>query len=250
MKKQFSKGFTLIEIILFLAITSLMLMGILASSGSSVSRQRYTDTAYSLQSSIQDLYTETLNTRNTTSTNITCQTDGSVGYGGAGSVPRGQTKCVVLGKYLTSSDDGKTLISYSVVGYQQSSPAAPDDLSVLQSYNMKTLPASIDQESMQWGVAMQKASPVGSPRFTLLILRAPTSGVVRTFVNEINSSAITKDLIVNTTAMQKNLVICLDANDLTNIGGRLGVRVLAGASSASGVEFLSSETKVADGGCA
>lgn len=250
MKKQFPKGFTLIEIILFLAITSLMLTGVLASSGSSVSRQRYTDTAYSLQSSIQDLYTETLNTRNTTSTNITCQTDGSVGYGGAGSVPRGQTKCVLLGKYLTSSDDGKTLISYSVVGYQSTTPTATDDLSVLRSYSMKTLPTSIEQESMQWGVAMQKASPVGPPRFTLLILRAPTSGVIRTFVAESNSSAITNDLIVNSSSMQRTLVVCLDANDLTNIGGRLGVKVLSGASSASGVEFLGSETKIADGGCA
>lgn len=229
MNRLFSKGFTLIEIILFLAISSLMLLGVLLSSSSSVGQQRYNDTVNSLQSVLQDQYTETINTRNGT-TSTTCGPTGKTSN-------RGQGDCVLLGKYITSSPDGKKLITYPIYGYQSSTPTGTDDLSILRSYTMLLLTSSGEDYPIEWGVSMQNAS-VSSATFTLAILRSPSSGVIRTFVSNTNSAALTNAALINSSAMQTDLLICLEFNDLTNIGSRKGVKVIAGSSSTSGVLFI------------
>lgn len=248
MNKVASDGFTIIEVVLFLAISSLLLVGVIASSSNSVSQQRYSDTVYSLQSSLQDQYTETFNARNSLSTNISCAADATVTY--TGSKTRGQSDCVILGRYLTPSEDGKILQTYPVIGSKTSTPAGSDDLSVLQSYTMKTIPDSLEEVNLEWGVAMQKATPASTATFSLLILRSPSSGVIRTFISEESSAPITKASLLNAESMSRSLLICLDSNDLSNLGRRMGVKIVSGASSTSGVQFIGSDTLIADGGCA
>ena len=177
---------------------------------------------------MQDQYTETINTRNGT-TSTTCGATGKTSN-------RGQGDCVLLGKYITSSPDGKKLITYPIYGYTTAKDVT-DDLSTLQKYEMYLLTSSGEDYPIEWGVSMKNAS-VSSASFTLAILRSPSSGVIRTFVSNTNSAALTKAALINSSAMQTDLLICLDFNDLTNIGSRKGVKVLAGSSSTSGVLFI------------
>lgn len=248
MKQRVATGFTIIEVVLFLAITSLMIVGVIVSSGSSVNQQRYKDTVYSLESNLQGQYSETLNTRNTISTNLTCGSDASVTFDG--SSKRGQTDCVLLGRYVTVSGDGKNIEVYPVVGYQNSVPLDSSDLAVFQSYAMKTLATHSETYALEWGATMQSAGPpVATASFTLLILRSPASGVIRTFVSQSNNASITNAALVNSDSLARNLLICIDSGDMLSGKNRMGVKVNAGASTSNGVETVGDAISVADGGC-
>ena len=56
MSARTETGFTLVEAMLFLAITGLLTVGILVGSGVAISQQRYRDSVNSLKSFIQDQY--------------------------------------------------------------------------------------------------------------------------------------------------------------------------------------------------
>lgn len=240
MAKQYSSGFTIIEIMLFLAITGLMLIGILASSGNSVNRQRYIDTVYSVQSTLQDQYTEVINTRNSSASSSICT---------GSSQARGQSNCVLLGKRVTSSADDKTISVDSIYGTTPSSVLSTDtDTTVLNRYNPQTVPNSTEDYSLEWGVSMQNSAkqPLA---FTLFILRSPKSGSIRTYL--VNSSnAIFSAAYSTNTLLTNALLICLDDGGTIGLAGRMGVKVIAGASSTTAVQLIGDGTSVASGGCA
>ncbi len=61
MKKSISKivdGFTIIEISLFLAISSFLAVGLMAGWTTNINRQRYTDMVSTFKSDIQQVFTE------------------------------------------------------------------------------------------------------------------------------------------------------------------------------------------------
>ena len=53
MKRVASRGFTIIEVMLFLAITGLLAVGVLATVGNSINVQRYRDAVVTLQTEVQ-----------------------------------------------------------------------------------------------------------------------------------------------------------------------------------------------------
>lgn len=250
MKTNSQQGFTIIEVVLFLAITSLMIVGVIATSGSSVAQQRYKDSVYSLQSALQDQYSETLHTRNSITSNIACATDGSVQFD-TGDKKRGQSEnCVILGRYVTTNVSADKILSYPVVGYRNNLTLGVDDLSIFQKdYNMKKIDTLIDETGLEWGVSMQKANPITESTFTILILRSPSSGVIRTFVSDINNANIGETSLLNSSAMNKELLICLDSTGLLSGGRRMGIKIGAGASTSNAIETVGDGTVVADGGC-
>lgn len=62
-KKLSEKGFTVIEVMLVLAITGLLFVGIVGSSFGSIQFQRYEDSVNSFAESLRNIYNEVLNPR-------------------------------------------------------------------------------------------------------------------------------------------------------------------------------------------
>ena len=115
MKRVNEAGFTILETMLFLAITALMMMSIIIGSNSSINRQRYYDSVNTLKSIIQQQYSNTENTIHDTSTQLECnETTGNIADSGVAKTS-GQSNCVLLGKFIFTPDP-KTLDIYDVVG--------------------------------------------------------------------------------------------------------------------------------------
>src|SRR5665811_997144 len=102
MKLSNQAGFTIIETMLFLGITALLIMGLLVGIGTSINIQRYRDSVSSLQSVLQQQFSEVSNVSNDSLSNA-CYGDNSTNN------PRGQSNCVILGRLITTTTDSHVL---------------------------------------------------------------------------------------------------------------------------------------------
>lgn len=232
MKRSDKAGFTIIETMLFLGITGLLIVGILAGAGVSINIQRYRDSITSLQSFFQQQYSNVSNVNNDNSGNLACYGDNSV-------KARGQSDCVILGKYITTSADGNSLIIKSIVGYTPSGTiSSSNDLSALQQYNIKVSSISSETYNTEWGTSLVSVGNHGIAKFSVLIVRSPLSGVLRTFIDPttvISDNNVAS--LINTNALKSPVKACVNSNGLFT-GATMAVLINAGISSSSGVETL------------
>ena len=248
--KGFSQaGFTIIETMLFLGITGLMIVGILVGTGSSINVQRYRDSVVSLQSMIQQQYSEVENVMNDRGSDVTCD-DGTIV---AGVGQRGSSNCVVLGRIIADSFNGFRVVTASVVGLMP-----PDitnyqsDESLLKDSKISIIPKSKEIHTLDWGTSIV---PIGStvnmasPHFIVLIIRSPISGNIKTFINNAATpngwSKIPLDWVLNTQSVffdisdlnKKDLKMCVEGQGLT-AQKRMSIYLTADTTNASGVEIL------------
>ena len=237
-------GFTVIETILFLGITCLLIVGVLAGTGSSVNTQKYHDSVYSFQSILQKQYTEVTNVSNASIEN-TCYGDSKNNV----EHPRGQSDCVIIGKYITTAENGHALLIRQVLGYTPNfSTSQLDDVAIFgkMGYNINLSPDEGSKYVLEWEAALtdDKESGGKPSKFSMLVLRSPASGVIRTFAvigEEVASSKLQSSLL-NISAMKKPIKTCVEPNGIfvngASVGGKMSVSVSANASGVSGVEIL------------
>ena len=234
-------GFTIIETMLFLAVSGALLAAILIGTGSSINVQRYRDSVSSLQAFLQAQYADVSNVSNDRAiSDLPC--------GSVIAISIGQSDCVILGKYI-STTDSKNLLVQSVVGnIPTGSTATLDDINVFlkagdgtnKGFNAQISPMATNSYNLEWGtaisdIAANKSKPL---QFSMLILRSPISGILRTFVSPTTISAanIQRDLISKSALTQK-VEMCVNPNGLVN-GAVMAVIVDANTTSASGIETL------------
>lgn len=241
-------GFTLIETMLFLAITGLMVAGMLAGSWVSINSQRYRDSITSLQSELQGQYSQSQNSSNSIGSNFKCDSQAVVS---AGTTERGQSNCYILGRYLYSTD-GSTLHETTVIGYISSDNEAKltsgmaDYTALTNYYTLNTLSNSSGVVSYgssdytpQWGANLRSVTAgAGYSAFSILIVRSPTSGTIRTFVDPQHGLSPNptnlKSLIKQASVVPLNL--CVDGSN--NYGPQTDVQIIANAANANGVQTL------------
>lgn len=246
MKALNKAGFTIIETMLFLGITGLLAMGVLAGTGTALNTQRYRDSVSSLKSILQQQYSDVANVNNNLSNNWTCDSSGlsEVSVSGA-STPLGRSDCVILGRFITTSN-GSDLSIKDVIGYIGSeSVSGLNDIDALKEYT-KAKVSTLETEiySIEWGSSVVPQKSNIGMNFSILILRSPASGTIRTFIdseNVINSDDINN--LINSTALNKSITMCVDSNGLFT-GYIMAVRINANATGATGVETLGE-----DNGC-
>ena len=236
-------GFTLIESLLFLAITGTLITAILAGTGAAINTQRYRDSVTSLKASVQSQYNDVLNVRNEERVGgLTCDTNAQATQSGA-TQQRGQTDCVVMGRYAVIVDN--TMTSYSVIGYKASSATQyASDIAEFQDYNLSRLTVDQEIKELEWGAQIAwPASGSGSrnpttPRtFSMLILRSPASGLVYTFtadsdVSDIETMVIAGITPTNGLNAQSQRRICVASGDTTPGGLAVFIPAYTGGQSA------------------
>ncbi len=242
MKLLNKAGFTIIETMLFLGITGLLIMGILVGTGTSINIQRYRDSVSSLQSVLQQQFSDVSNVDNDRGSDWACGSDSRVtAQTPSSGIARGQSDCVILGRFITTTD-GHVLSIKSVVGSPSGSIAASNDVGALQQYNIQVSPVTGETYEIEWGSSLVKPGGNTAMTFSMLVLRSPLSGVVRTFIDPatvINNNNVAT--LVNSSALTQSAKMCVDSNGLFT-GARTAVEVMANATSASGVETLEEAT--------
>lgn len=241
MKRLNNSGFTIIETMLFLAITGALIAGLLVGVGGSINAQRYRDSVVSLQSFLQRQYSNVSNVQN----------DIAMGDVSACSGAKGQSDCVIVGKYITPAPAGSVQnleVQTVLLNLTPNSIAGSNDIDAITNGNIYTTTIN-ETYNLDWGVSVKSLlSTSESDNFSILIIRSPSSGVILTFIDPGSTISSTelknalKGSISNLTS-SNSISLCVNPNGLSG-GTPSAVTVNAGSANASGVE-----TKGETSGC-
>ncbi len=237
MKSLSMSGFTIIEVMLVLAISSLLTMGAVIGLSGSLNTQRYRDSVSSLQSLIQKQFSDVNNVSNSTSTlNCAVVAGAPVLTAGAG-VSNGKTDCVILGKLITTND-GKTVLTYNVIGAAVSGSFA-GDVTMLQASKIILNSVGVESYDLEWDASLKNINGTVA-KFSVLIVRSPASGAIRTFIDPaigIVSSGDTVNLrnVITAGKLQSQLKVCVKSDGSIR-SDRTAIFIKAGAASSSSVE--------------
>lgn len=233
MGTQNKHGFTIIEVMLFLAITGVLTVAILVGAGTSISQQRYRDSVNSLSNLLQQQYSEVTTVRNDRDANWVCDSSSGPVEAPAGGVSRGTTDCVVIGKYLSLED--KKLTVQTIVGRVSTGSEGDDDIAALLAANLTLSDIDKQEHVVEWGAAMQDIdkTPIAT---TMMIVRSPTTGSIRTFIDQEDGATQSPVAMVTTENLSTNGYICVESDGLFS-GKRFGVELIANASSPTGIKM-------------
>lgn len=236
MKGHSSRGFTVIEVVLFLGITGLLAMMTFIGTGSSINVQRYRDSVMSLKSFLQQQYSDVANIENYHgSSDSACS--------GITAASRGQSDCVILGRYI-ANNGLNGLVVKNVVGIDNSIDASNIKDS-LHNFNtsLSSVSSSDGDYKLTWGAELNKVSgPNFTTNFAVLIIRSPLSGAITTFISQENPSPSSNTLnpleIVDISgSLTTPLKLCINSNGLFS-GKKMMVYIAANSSSGNGVQLL------------
>lgn len=241
------RGFTVIEVMLFLAVTGVLAVGILVGSGVSIGQQRYRDSVNSIKSFIQDQYSATTNVANDRTATWACDSTAdidttSVGAGQA----RGTSDCMLLGRFVTLDDSGTTFTASDVVGYRNANAvtAASDVLELQTNYRLGISPISPTKEEVAWGAAIVQPKTTNPMPITLLIVRSPLSGSVLTFT--MDGVKTNPNALIDADNLKETKNLCVDSDIGTFVGRRAAVQIGAYASNQGAIQIPPESSNICD----
>jgi len=241
------RGFTIIEVMLFLAISGVMAALLLGGWTLMINTQRYKDSTDTVYGYIQDQYNLVYNVENERSSSLTCTSGGQIVNGTGDS--RGQSDCVLMGRFIKLTN-GTTFRSYAVVGREPSAGAAGSDTDIIKSYNPAVVGQSIGlsevEQVVPWGAVIEGQAGNTDPlNLNIMLLRSPESGIVHRYITNGSSQV---DPIIDLSEIKSDnenddVMLCFDPGVMVQ-GGKQAVVIRKYASSRNSVETLGS-----DNGC-
>lgn len=249
MTVRFSRGFTIIELVLVVAISGLIAAVLLGGWSVGVATQEYKDSVRSLASKIQQQYTNTtsvINDRNSLYTcalvsgNVSLQT---VSPPAAGS-SRGATDCVLMGRYIVIN--GSNVTANNIIGIEPAAlpPAPATEATVIKSYRPTRVDnATIADEkyNIAWGVRPYASNTnTATMHLAVLLVRSPATGVVYTYSLPITAADPAPDTLIDSGSTGER-IICMDPN-ATVAQERLAVVIGQNASSVSSISVRSASS--------
>lgn len=235
---KIQKGFTIIELVLFLGITGLVMGVLLVGVGGSLNRERYRDAVTSFQDYLQGQYNLVTNVNNSRDATDPC-VGGKIEVGGTADAGRGTSDCTVVGRVIYSSDNGESVSSSQVYATVDAATlSGVDDVQLLQNANLIASPAR-EEYTIGWTTTLVNQRPDESlSKFSILIVRVPTNGLVHTYM--LPDTGKTPAAIVGNQIPTGGLHICVDNSMFVTGGiGRTGVILARDAANSGGVQFAS-----------
>ncbi len=192
------EGFTLIEVMLVLAITGLMLVGLIGGSYTSIARQRYLDSLNSFAEYLSRIYSEVISPE-------------SFGKGDSDSETGNRAilgKILVFGhQYDDSTEDTRSVYSATLVGSADISISSNQTFLeefVSEAADVQLFCGSTDPEQQTtvsrytplWEASLMQTAPDQNEPFkgVIIISRTPTSGTVHTYFAPYTPEASKLDL--------------------------------------------------------
>lgn len=258
-----SKGFTIIETTLFLAISATLILGMVAGAGVSLNVQRYRDATESFKSLLQAQYSSLTNVQNARDNTWSC--NGSATTVAGGNQLQGQSDCYIVGKYVRISGSDVTI--YTVLaapraGKTVGTTTQPTDIAALNNdYALNASKTEIETRKLDWGTSITWAKSTSSvdrkqatsptPRtIGILIIRSPDTGLLYTFtrdavpaVGSVSQSTFTPMLAPGTAATQPQAprYLCIEANGLV-VTGNNGIYINPANTTASGIDVRANDS--------
>ena len=232
-----AQGFTIIETSLVLAITGLIVFGILFGIGNALNSQRYTDAVNQMVDFFRGQYTQITSTVNDRAPNTTTCTPSGDGI-------RGASDCLLTGRIVRGGSDGVLrvyrLIAKTDPSRNPSITIANNDNEILAAATLSQDPTIIDSYSPEWGAKLTPAGSSATAEFTLMVVRTPISGTVHTFTSGSSTTPLT-DLIDSAVVPQNDRSFCMDPGGSYLVGaGRVGIRIQKDAANTTGVQTIAS----------
>lgn len=178
------EGFTIIEVMLVLAISGLMLVGLIGGSYTTIARQRYNDSLNSFAEYLSRIYSEVISPESFGQGNSDLNTENLAILG----------KVLVFGyEYDDSEVDTRSVYSATLVGSADIS--RPSDQPFIKEITSEStnaqlfcgkmdpeLPSTVSRYTPLWETVLMRTVPNQNERFqgTVIIARTPTSGTVHT----------------------------------------------------------------------
>lgn len=243
-----ARGFTIIEVTLFLAITGLMMLGVLVGVSGAISRQIYENEVASLIDFVQGQYNLVDNVRNNRSSTVECGS-GAITTGTGERL--GTSSCSVVGRLITSSTDGSEFTSSPVYATGSiSAPSTMTEMAYLQAMQLRVPDATLvpDDISIHRVTAgdVYVNGTTSSSAFSILIIKLPSSGITRTHVLSKFASSI--DTMVGDSEFNAvPLRLCINAGRF-GTPQSVGVRITPLAGTVAGVQRVAA-SDTGDQGC-
>lgn len=193
MVQKSQSGFTIVEVMLFLAITGLLFLIGFLGTGAQLQQVRFTDSMRSLHSFLQKQYSLVSTGANPRAAETTC----TVNVGdpnappvfGAGAPVAGDTagddsECVLLGKLVKFTPDSSNLTTYYVVGRRlPNSQLTGNDLTDLVNSRPTLSDQAVDNTQINWSGTFYLPPSVADTNLSqaMAFLRSPSSGRIMTF---------------------------------------------------------------------
>lgn len=215
-----TRGFTIIELMLFLGITGAIFAALMIGVNNNITQQHYKESVQNYGALLQNQYSEVANTRMQRDDNLSCGLNvaGRVEVtttNGSGDLPGGPSRtpaCVILGRAvqiervnggtLGANDNGSIIHIYPVIGMEPNVEESLSDIETLVSYN----PNITDQFNqittrVEWGSNLKLLGGQSS-EVSFLILRSPASGLVRVFASDEPLKSVISEMINPQNAMR------------------------------------------------
>jgi len=255
MKQRISSGFTIIETMLFLAITGLLIVGALIGTGVALNNQRYRDAVETLKTTVQGQYAELGSIKNDRSNNWNCGSDATPVEG---DTDRGQTDCFIVGRYMVLNKGDVTI--YTVLAHENAGASVKaTDVQGLKTNYTYNVSEQTESRSMEWSTEVgwpttgnEAKAPQTPASLAILFVRSPQTGIIYTFSS--NDTPATPDVITSATftdIMSDNYstpgegmgerTICVVQPGAFALGGDRSVFINAQASTASAVEIRTND---------
>ncbi len=267
LRKRTKFGFTLVEVVLFLALSSSIMLGVILATNASVSRQRYNDSVNDFADFLRGIYSSVIDVQHS---DFTANDSGKSGT-------------AIYGKLITFRETGNntdTIYVYDVVGKVVSvADSATLGTNVLGMLTNDKVNATIaDSENniygrtshiIPWQAHLERPNTddgSGVPTTyncdesytdgcfvgAVLIVRSPVSGSVYTYVSTnpfefdpADAKNALKNYLTKSTPNIADIDFCLDSDD-NHYPNRRNIRIVENGINSTAVEMVEMDTE--DGG--
>lgn len=261
--KQSKLGFTLIEVVLFIALSGALFAGIITSTSISINKQRYNDSVQGFAEFLRSIYSEAANVQNIVD---------------EGKNQHGRSEKAIYGKLITFGEtynlEGKentdnSIFVYNIIGDISSNPIGADALTSLAKLNANIgeviVGEGISQLSLigsayaytpTYGARIEKTKNNELFKGAIMVVRSPLSGTFYTYILdssdhtvEVNRAVFNHDTtnpltqylshIADHSFTTKQMDLCISSDDVKLYDGlRRDIRLNEGIRNSSGIEMV------------
>lgn len=235
--QRFTSGFTVIEVMLFLAITGLMLAGVMVGIGGAIDRERYNDAVTSLHDFLQGQYNYIDNVNTSRPADYSCSASG-ISEDLISGQPRGTSDCSIVGRLITS-ENGESITAqpiYATTDIKSIPSDIDNEADLLDAMGLTVAPSIADNQqvyNIAWDTNVYINANESQTAFSLALVRLHTSNLIRSFV--VPSYQTNVDDIVDGAAPGSSATICINRDGMVS-SPPLGIKLVPLAANANSLQ--------------